>query len=457
MTTASLPRPAATAPRPYRFPSFERRTLSNGVNLVIAPVTKLPVVSIMVVVDAGATTDPEGKEGLALLTARALIEGTERRDGASLAVRAESLGAELKSRADWDAALLELTVLSARLDDALELVGEVLTQPVFPEREIARLRSERLAEVLQLRAEPRGLADEMLERFVYAPDARYSHPEGGSERSVARLRRDDVVEFYRARYQPRGVTLVVVGDVTVNDVMGMAEAALGGWRTSGAAPQAAAPDRPARLTPAMHIVTKTDAPQSELRVGHVGVPRTHPDYFPILVMNAVLGGLFSSRINLNLREAHGYTYGAHSSFDWRRGSGPFSVDTAVRSDITDKALAEVLREIERIRADSVTEDERSLVTSYLDGVFPIRYETAAAIATALANLVIYGLPDDFYDQYRAHVRDVSAIDILAAARAHLQPSRLQVVVVGDPATIREPLERMQVGPVSVYDDSGRPL
>lgn len=452
MTTAAPPRPKAAAPRPYAFPRFERRELSNGVNLVIAPVTKLPVVSIIAVIDAGAANDPAGRDGLALLTARALVEGS-----AHLTESAERLGTELEAEADWDAAVLRLTVLSERVDDALGLVGEILTKPAFPEREIERLKGERLAEILQLRAEPRGLADEMFEHFVYAPDARYSQPEGGSEESVERLSRDDVLGFYRMHYVPRRVTLVIVGDVAVGNAQGMAEAALGGWASEGVAPQAAAPDKVARTTRAVHIVTKPEAPQSELRVGQVGVPRTHPDYFAITIMNAVLGGLFSSRINLNLREKHGYTYGAHSAFDWRRAAGPFSVSTAVRSDITDKALTEVMREIERVRTELVNEDERSLATSYLDGVFPIKYETASQIATALANLVIYDLPADFYDQYRGRVRAVTTREILAAAQTHLDPSRLQIVVVGEPETVAGPLDRLGLGPVSIYDDGGRLL
>lgn len=450
--TAAPPRPTAASPRPYRFPRFERRTLSNGVRLVIAPVTKLPVASMIAVIDAGAALDPAGSEGLALLTARMLVEGP-----AGLTERAERLGTELDVDADWDTALLNLTVLSERVDEAMRLVGEILTRPSFPDREIQRLKGERLAEILQLRAEPRGLADEMLGRFVYAPDARYSHPEGGSEASVVRISREDIQSFYTARYQPENVTLIVAGDVTPGDVEAMAEAALGGWSSSGSTAKTSAPDKLARRTRAVHVVRKNEAPQSELRVGQVGVPRSHPDYFAITIMNAVLGGLFSSRINLNLREKHGYTYGAHSSFDWRRAAGPFSVSSAVQSDVTDKALAEVLREIDRIRTELVSDDERSLATSYLDGVFPIKYETASQIATALANLVIYDYPVDFYDQYRTSVRAVTAGQILEAAKAHLDPSRMQVVVVGEPDAIAGPLERLGFGPVATYDDNGRPL
>ena len=165
-------------------------------------------------------------------------------------------------------------------------------------------------------------------------------------------------------------------------------------------------------------------------------------------MNAILGGLFSSRINLNLREAHGYTYGAHSAYDWRRWAGPFAVETAVQREVTDAAVREILNEIDRIRETPVS------ATSYLDGVFPIRYETTDAVATALANLVLYDLPGDFYDGYRANVRAVTAADLMAAARAHLHPDQMQLVVVGDPDVVREPLERMAFGPLTHYDDRG---
>jgi zinc protease len=182
----------------------------------------------------------------------------------------------------------------------------------------------------------------------------------------------------------------------------------------------------------------------------------HPEYFSIVVMNAILGGLFSSRINLNLREAHAYTYGAFSSFDWRRAAGPFIVSTAVRSDVTDAAVREILLEIDKLRESGVTDAELTLATSYLDGVFPIRFESTTAIANALASLVSYGLPDDYFDTYRSKVRSVTADHVLEAARAHLRPDELQIVAVGDPAAIREPLEQLKVGSVLTYDAEGRP-
>jgi zinc protease len=206
----------------------------------------------------------------------------------------------------------------------------------------------------------------------------------------------------------------------------------------------------------VHIVSKSDAPQSELRIGHVGLPRRHPDYFPAMIMNAVLGGLFSSRINLNLREAHGYTYGASSYFDWRRQRGPWVVATAVASEVTHSAAQEVLKEIDRVRASPISPDELSLATSYLDGVFPIRFETTSAIAGALTTLVVYDLPDDWYDEYRERVRAVTTGDVLTAAERHLHPGALQMVVVGNGAAVRGHIEALDFGPLKVYDVEGRP-
>ena len=289
--------------------------------------------------------------------------------------------------------------------------------------------------------------------MLYAPESRYARPEDGGEESVSALGRAEVEAFYRERYRPGGMTLIVAGDVGVAEAVALAERTFGDWR-GGSPERAAVLDRPARTTRAVHVVEKADAPQSELRIGHVGVPRLHPDYFPLVLMNAVLGGLFSSRINLNLREVHAYTYGAFSSFDWRRGAGPFVVSTAVKSDITDAAVREVLLEIDRIRSDTISSDELSLATSYLDGVFPIRYETTSAIAQALAAMAVYGLPADYFDSYRANVRAVTIIDVLQAAERYLHPDTLQLLVVGDPTVVREPLERLELGPVTLYDTEG---
>jgi zinc protease len=448
-----LPRPSPTAPRDYAFPRFERRSLPNGLRLVIAPVSKLPLVSITAVVDAGAARERTSEAGVATLTAQLLLEGAAGLDGAALVDRFERIGTSVDAHADWDSAIVSLTALSDRLPEALALVRDLLRAPEFPEREVARLRDERLAEILQQRAEPGALADEQFARAVYAPTARYAAPAGGTAVSVRALTRDVVLAFYTEHFQPATTTIVFAGDITVADAISLAERLFGDWRGTGRS----TPPQSIDAAPAgsiVRVVAKADAPQSEVRVGHVGLPRRHPDYFDTTVMNAILGGLFSSRINLNLREEHGYTYGAFSAFEWRRGSGPFMIHTAVKSDITGAAVHEILKEIEGIRTEEIGEDELTLATSYLDGVFPIRYETTSAIAAALANLVIHDLPEDYYDEYRARVRGVTTAGVLKAARQHLHPDQLRIVVVGDPAVIAQPLREASGATVELVTPDG---
>ncbi|GAC1653675.1 MAG: hypothetical protein NVS4B3_16990 [Gemmatimonadaceae bacterium] len=450
MSVPAPPRPTPGTTRPYQFPRCERLVLANGFRVVVAPVHKLPLVSVVLVVDAGAPADQPGREGTAQLTARMLLEGTRRVTGAELTVQFEQLGATVDTSADRDAAVGRLTVMSARLDAALALFGHVVCEPAFPERELTRLKAERVADLLQLATEPGELANEMFSRFLYAPSSRYARPDGGDRDTVTVIERPDVVALHAARYHAGAMTLILAGDVTVERGRALAEATFGGLPRIAPSPLVV-DDRPARHTRAAVLIAKSDAPQSELRIGHLGVPRAHPDFFSLTILNAVLGGLFSSRINLNLRERHAYTYGAHSAFDWRRAAGPFEVSTAVRSDVSAAAAREIVGEIERVRTDEVTAGEISLATSYLDGVFPIRYETTGAIAAALANQELYGLPADYFDSYRARIRAVTAQQVLEVARTHLHPDELQMVVVGDPAVVRVPLETLGFGPLSIVE------
>jgi len=421
--------------------------------LVVASVPKLPLVSIRAVIDAGASAERDAQDGVAALTAQLLLEGAAGLDGAALTDRFERIGTSADAHADWDAATVSLTVLAERLPEALALVRDLLRAPDFPDREVARLRDERLAELLQLRAEPGALADEHLSRAVYAPTARYATPAGGSAASVRALTRDVVRGFYAERYRPATTTLVMAGDVSVDRAEELARTLFGDWHGDVGPTTARAVDA-SPSTRITRVIAKADAPQSEVRVGHAGLPRSHPDYFAATVMNAVLGGLFSSRINLNLREQHGYTYGAFSAFEWRRAAGPFVIQTAVKSDVTDAAVREILHEVERMRSEEISADELTLATSYLDGVFPIRYETTSAIATALSNLVIHDLPEQFYDDYRARVRAVTTHDVLRAAQQHLHPDRLRIVVVGDPGVIATPLSEIHGGPVEIVTPDG---
>ena len=441
-------RPQGGIPGPYEFPHATRFALANGLRVIVAPMHRLPLVSVIAVVDAGAAGDTDGREGLAMLTAAALAEGTVDRDGPALVEAFERIGTAVDSGAEWDDATVQLTVTPARFDEAMALLAEVVMAPRFAEGDVERLKSERLAELLQQQVEPRGLADERFARVVYAPASRYARAAGGSPATVRALDAGLARAWHALRYGSATTTLIVTGDVTPEAVRAVVERRFGTW--SRAVEPTPAVHTEARTTErAVHVVAKADAPQSELRVGHVGLPRAHRDYFSVVVMNAVLGGLFSSRINLNLREKHAYTYGAHSGFDWRRAAGPFVVATAVKTEVTDAAVREILLEIDQIREAEVNADELDLATKYLAGVFPIRYETTGAVASALALATVYGLPDDYFSTYRDRISAVTRGDVLTAARTHLHPESLQILAVGDATTITEPLAALQLGTPSV--------
>jgi len=442
-------RPTPGPVRPYQFPDVHRATISNGMRVITVPMPRLPIVTVLALVDAGASGEPVGLEGVAALTARTLDEGVGDLDGAALTEHFESMGTAFEASADWDSTVARLTVTPARLDAAFATFAEILRAPTFPERDVQRKRDERLDDLAQQLAEPRGLADQRYTASLYAPAARYAMPGGGNARSVRALTGDAVRAFHAQHYGPATTTLIVVGDIGVDDAVRLMERRFGDWKAPAAAAWRTAVDTPRGGRRAM-IITKADAPQSELRVGHVGVPRIHDDHLAIVVMNAILGGLFSSRINLNLRERNAFTYGASSGYDWRRSAGPFVVSTAVKSDVTDRAVQEILREIEAMRAAPPSAEEVSLATDYLAGVFPIRYESTAAVAGALAGATMFGLPEDWFRTYRDRVQGITAAEVHAAARAHLDPARLLVLAVGDPAVIEGPLSALDVAPVSVH-------
>ena len=442
----ALPRPTAGAPRPYDFPAVHRDVLSNGVRLLVVPMPRLPLVTVLALVDAGAATESAAQAGVAELTARTLMEGTGLLDGAAVIEAFERLGTAVGTWADWDDSGASFTVTRSRLDAALAQFADGLQAPRFPAADVARRRDERLADLQQQLAEPRGLADERFDGFLYAPTSRYARPLGGSATTVSAL--DDVAVrvFHAARYGPAVTSLLFVGDITPEDARAMAEQRFGSWRTT--ATTAATPEATvARRERHAILVAKPDAPQSELRVGHLGVQRAHPDYLAIVVMNAVLGGLFSSRINLNLREKHAFTYGASSGFEWRRSAGSFVVRTAVKTEVTARALEEILREIDGMRAAPPTAAEVSLATDYLAGVFPIRFESTSAVAGALANATSFGLPDDWFSTYRDRIRAITPAQVHAAAQAHLHPDRLLVLAVGDAPAIADSVAAQGVGPV----------
>lgn len=442
-------RPSAAMVRPYQFPAVHRMLLANGIRLIVAPMTRLPIITALALVHTGAAADPAGAEGLAALMARTLDEGTGTLDGAGLTDCFEALGTSFEAAADWDSVVARLTLTPSRLETGFALFAQVLRAPNFPADDVARKRDERLDDLAQQLAEPRGLADRRFTGFLYGTASRYGRPAGGTARSVAALDAAAVRGFHAKHVGPTTTTLILVGDLTPDSAQRLVESHFGDWHAQtergATAGVLVTPERRRSV-----IVAKADAPQSELRVGHVGVPRAHPEHLAIVVMNAILGGLFSSRINLNLREKHAFTYGASSGYDWRRAAGPFVVSTAVRSDVTARAVEEILREIDAMRSAPPTHAEVTLATDYLAGVFPLRYESTAAVAGALAGAEVFDLPEDWFRTYRDQVLAIGADQVHAAARAHVDPSRLLLLAVGDVTAIEAPLAALGAAPVSVH-------
>ncbi|HKS05180.1 MAG TPA: pitrilysin family protein [Gemmatimonadaceae bacterium] len=458
MTAIASIAPAPGKTRAYHFPRCARATLPSGAKAVVAPMNKLPLVTVTLVFHrAGADADPVDRDGLATLTAAMVLEGTQACDGSALTERFESLGSVLTIEAEWDATLVSFTVQPERLDAAVSLVTDVLGAPAFPARALDRLRAELRAERMQLMAEPRTLADAAFAWQCYGSQSRYRRPLAGTAASVAAITLDDVEGFWRTRYAAAAATIVVAGDVTESRGMDIA-ARLGAPRAAAASPPTSLDTSP-REGRGISVVARPGAAQAEVRIGHIGVPRGHPEYFPLTVMNAILGGLFSSRVNLNLREKHGYTYGAFSSFDWRTAAGPWIVSTAVKTDVTAAAAKEVLAEIDRIRTDEVDFDELALATQYLAGVFPLRFETTLAVAGAFAAQAMYGLPADYFDTYRDRVAGVTPAQVRTVAREHLHPEQLAVVVVGDPNELRAQSSNIGTGGTTEWspDDVERAL
>lgn len=448
-------RPTPGIPRPYDFPGIERSRLANGVALLVADLPGRPLVSASLILRNGASDEPPAHAGATVLAARALPEGTERYDAIGLVEASERLGASLHADAGWDSTSIGVDVPAARLEPALELLAEMALRATFPESEVDRLRDERLNDLLQAKADPRRRADEEFAETIYEQAAPYHRPAGGTRETVAALTPARLRASYERGLAPTRATLIVAGDLTGLDVRAIAEGLLGGWPARPGASSSAAPivDAGAVRERFVRVLHRPGSVQTEIRIGHVGVPRQIPDFHPLSVMGAILGGLFNSRLNMKLREEKGYTYGAGAGFDLRRGAGPFSARAAVNTEVTVPAVVDFIAELDRIREAPVDEAELKAARDYLVGVFPLRFETPGAIVGALAGIVVHELPDDELERYRPAIEAVTAEEILEAARAHIAPERTAIVLVGDADAFSDALKAAGFGPVSVERDS----
>lgn len=451
----ALDRTRAPAPgpvRPFDFPAVDRTRLdgTDAPELVIARHGNVPLVTAEVVVEGGAAAEPGPHAGIARLTSAALGAGTGSYDEETLAWELESLGVELDTSAGWDAASVGITVHADRLDPAMALLAEIVRRPAFPAGPVERIRDEQLADILQRAKEPRALAADAAARFIFDDAVPYGRPILGREDTVRGLDPDTLRAFHEARYRAGSAAILVTGAIDPDRAREVVEHHFGDWRGEPAA-DTDFEVRPRVQETNVFIVHRPGAVQSEIRMGHVGVDRHHADYFPLVVMNTILGGSFTSRLNMSLREKHGFTYGARTSFAFRRRPGPFTLDVAVASDVTAPAIAEALREIEQLRSDGPTAEEMDSARDYLRGVMPLNLQTTDQLASRLSELVIYHLPDDYLDTLRDHIAAVSGDDVHRVAAEQVRPDRLAIVIVGDAEQIEAPIRDLDLGPVEIHE------
>ena len=449
--------PKVGPPPVFIMAPIQRFTLSNGLRVVLLEKHEVPLVQINLVFMTGSVMDPEGKTGLASMTAAMMMEGAAGRDALALADAIDYLGAEMSASAGLHTSSVSLQTPLTKLDSALALQADIALRPTFPPAELERKRKDRLTTLLQWRDQPRSQASVMFNRVVYGDAHPYGVSAIGDEQAIRSLRVEDLQRFFARYYRPNNAFLVVVGDVNVQMMKPKLEAAFGAWK-AGNVPPAQFPAIVLKEKRSVTLVDKPGAAQTEIRVGRVGSPRVTDDYYALVVMNTILGGSFSSRLNQNLRETHGYTYGASSSFAFRLYAGPFLAGTAVHTAKTDSALMELFKEIDGI-LKPIPGEELERAKNYVALGFPGDFQTVRDISMRLEEIMIYELPETYFNNYIARILSVTNEDVQRVAKKFLDPEKITVVLVGDRKEIQEKIATMKLGPMqtlSVDDVFGKP-
>jgi zinc protease len=450
--------PPAPAPlRPYAVPPLQETTLPNGIRVVVVRQARLPIVEGRILVNAGAQQDAAEQSGLAVLTSDLLSAGTGDLTATQIVQEMERLGAQFSTYASYSQAFANVTASKSAFPEAFALAARTVVAPSFPESEFQRARAQAVAGHLGLQSSVEGLAFETFVRAVFEPSAPYSRMPTGTRATLERLTRDDVVAWHRTKYSPGNTMVLLVGDVTLDEARALATRTLGSWNAP-AVQVPPAENRPVRLTG--HRVILLDRPgsvQSGVYVGQAGIGFADPAYIPMLGLSQVLGGSFRSRLNANLRERHGWTYGANSSLTALRGAGRFDMSSSVRTNVTDSAVAEMVREYRRIATEPVPAEELQSALFNMAGSFPSSVQTVQELAQRMQSVLLYGLPADYYNTYRERLTAVTPEDISRVAREKLTPDALTIVVVGDLAQIEQPIRALNLGPVEVWDTSGNKI
>ncbi len=442
--------------REFRPPVPQRLTIAGGLDLLIVEKHEVPLIAAGVYLPGGAVLDPAGQPGLGSFTSRLMTEGTKSRSSIDIAEEGDFIAARPSVGVDRENVVVSTEALVRHWPKALELLTDVMLNPVFPDAEVERVRRERLTDLQRLRDDANAIADRVENGLLYGRDAPHGHPISGREDSVAAFTRDELVAQHQRLYVGSRPTFLVVGDVDTDEVAKQLEAAFGSQPFASAAP-AAVDANASRQPSTIYLVDKPGAAQSVISASQVTVPRVHPDYAPLVVMNMAFGGQFTARLNMNLREDKGYTYGYRSRFDWRRSGSGYSAGGAVQTAVTKEALAETLKEFSDLHANRpIGEEEFEKAQMSLVRGFPPSFETPSQVLRRLLDLVHFGLPDDYFDDHVARLQNVTLPDVHRVALEHVDPQALTIVVVGDRAVIEPGLRELEL-PVVLVDYEGRPL
>jgi zinc protease len=448
---ANPPQPGAA--RPLNLPVPEILKLDNGLTVYYNYRPGLPVIAAHLVFNTGSGANPVDKPGLASFTANMLQQGTATRNATQIADETALLGATLSSSATMDGSTIATSSLAKNFPGALDLVADIVLRPTFPPEEVERRRASRLAVFADDRGDPNIIVSRTGVAALFGPHHPFGYDNNGTEDSIKAMSRDDMLAFWKSHYVPNNASLVIAGNIPINELKALAESKFGTWKAGPVSiPQIGMPETTkAKIV----IVDRPGAQQTMVRLLQLGVSRATPDYPALEVMNSELGGLFSSRINLNLREEHGYTYGASSVFVYRRTLGYFLTGGGIRTDATAPAVTEMLKEIHRMIDTPIKPDELSLAKDSQSRSLPGMFEASNAAAAAISEISLYDLPRDYFEKLPDRLNAVTAQDAEAVAKKYLHPDQMILVCVGDRAKIEPELKKLEMGEIEIRDADGK--